>query len=226
MLRRRIKVRKYQAALIAATLVIMLGQAGKAETRSAKTRKPAAPVQVSANAEAPVATSASPEPQATRTASPAAPPMTADDRLPFMASDDRSSSADQPSGFGMIARTLGALLLVIGLLVAGSWCLKRIKGSPFRGSREDGHLEVLKTVTLGDRRSLTVARFGERILLIGSTPQSFALLAADDPEGHLSLLPEELPARSVAEVLSASEDYHYNQAPSFARELEQQDEWR
>ena len=147
-----------------------------------------------------------------------------DDRLDFMLHDDRNASADQPSSIGMMARALGALLLVIGLLVASAWCLRRLKGTPFGGAREDAQLTVLTTVSIGDKRSLTVVRFGERTLLLGSTQQSVTLLAADDDDA----LPTESSARSVAEVLSASEADAQSAPSSFAAELNRQEQgqWR
>jgi flagellar biosynthetic protein FliO len=148
-----------------------------------------------------------------------------DDRLEFMIHDDRNASADQPSSIGMMARALGALLLVIGLLVASAWCLRRLKGTPLGGAREDAQLAVLTTVSIGDKRSLTVVRFGQRTLLLGSTQQSVTLLAADDDD---DLLPVESSARSVAEVLSASEADPHTAPPSFAAELNRQEQgqWR
>lgn len=106
---------------------------------------------------------------------------TDDDRLPFMNSDN-STDASQPSALGLLARTLGALLLVIGLLIGSVWGLKRIRRPALGGKAESPELAVLTTVGIGDRRSLVVVRFGESMLLLGSTPQSVTLLATDDVE--------------------------------------------
>jgi flagellar biogenesis protein FliO len=73
---------------------------------------------------------------------------------------------------------------------------------------------VLTTVAIGDRRSLTVVRFGERTLLLGSTAQSVTLLASDDDD--LPALPEALAPRSVADALRASQDYPADSGLSFA----------
>src|SRR5207244_1968207 len=43
-----------------------------------------------------------------------------DDRRLFLA-DERQESASAPSAAGLLARTLGALLLIIGLIVAAAW---------------------------------------------------------------------------------------------------------
>jgi flagellar biosynthetic protein FliO len=218
-------------ALISAAVVLLLGfatslKAAPAQPKTAQAKAPttAAPVQTKAltTADAPSSTPAAVEPNPNdRTAAPSA----NDDRLDFMIHDEHGTNVEQPSSIGMMARALGALLLVIGLLVASAWCLRRLKGKTFSGSREDAQLTVLTTVSIGDKRSLTVVRFGERTLLLGSTQQSVTLLATDDDD---SLPPVESPARSVAEVLSASEDDAPTQPPSFAAELDHQGQgqWR
>ncbi len=87
-------------------------------------------------------------------------------------------------------------------------------------------MNVITTISIGDRRSLTVVRFGERTLLVGSTPQSFTLLASDDCESLLPFSFEESSPRSVADVLSASEGREINPSPSFAAELEHLEAWK
>jgi len=53
------------------------------------------------------------------------------DRLPFMADTDRESHEAAPSTTGLMLRTLGALLLIIGLIVAAAWGMKRFGGPRF-----------------------------------------------------------------------------------------------
>jgi len=161
---------------------------------------------------------------------PSTPPATSatpdDDRLPFMFGPETNANAEQPSAVGMLARTFGALLLIIGLLIGSTWALRRIKGSPFAASRDDARLVVLKTLSIGDRRTLTLVRFGERTLLLGSTQQSVTLLASDDDEALSSWSSAEPPFRSVADVLAASVDDTPTPEISFASELERRGEWR
>jgi flagellar biosynthetic protein FliO len=224
MWRKLIKNHKAQRALVALLLAASLahGALVVAVAAEGETAQPAPAAQ-------PVSTqpvSASPASQPDTSAQP-------DDRLPFMLKDE-GGTTDQPGGFGMLARTVGALLLIIGLLVASMWCLRRIKGSRFGAATEDARLAVLSTVSIGDRRSLTVVRFGDRLLLLGSTQQSVTLLASDDSEA-LSDGSEYMPPRSVAEVLGESEEANQaqtkqgqtkqGQTPSFADELEQLEKW-
>lgn len=147
-----------------------------------------------------------------------------DDHLPFMKSDQRHgpglTEAEPPSVAGLLARTFGALLVIIGLIVAGTWGLRRFGRTSFGNAAADAPaLAVLSSVSLGDRRTLSVVRFGDATLLVGSTPQGITLLATeknDDPE---PVPAAHIPTRvSVADLLEREEGA---ESRSFARELSQ-----
>jgi flagellar biosynthetic protein FliO len=136
------------------------------------------------------------------------------DSLPFM-KDSESETHQAPSAAGMLLRTLGALLLIVGLVVAGAWVMKRFGGGRFGKAIEDApELAVINSVGLGEKRSLAVVRFGERTLLIGSTPQSISLLAetqAKTPETNLLSVAdmlEKTPSDSFEEELSIATQYN------------------
>ena len=230
MQRRWLNNKLYSAALIAAALISIpafcaIAQAKQAGNRSVASPqpdpapKPDSAKQDSAKQDSAKQDSAKQEPSD-------------DDRLPFMAHEESDRSATQPGSLGMLVRTVGALLLIIGVLIGSMWCLRRIKGSAFGPSNEEAHLSVLKTISLGDRRALTVVRFGERMLLLGSTPQSLTLLASDEDETLMDMSAEKFSARSVADVLGSNEvpgsneDYLEHEKQPFALELEQQENWR
>lgn len=221
MRRGRIKHHQSYAAAVAAVCASLLLLCAGAEAKLVPVEPPAA-----AQSASPSPATAAPEtskPAAPATA-PAATPD--DDRLPFMRGPERGAEPAPPSAVGMLARTFGALLLVIGLLIGGTWCLRRIKGSPFAAGRDDARLTVIKTISIGERRSLTLVRFGERTLLLGSTQQSVTLLASDDDE-DLSNWSASGPAfRSVADVLAAGDDEPAAQPVSFANEMDRVNEWR
>jgi flagellar protein FliO/FliZ len=165
------------------------------------------------NAATSAATNSAPSPVA---AEPAATPLpaessakSADDRIPFMAQSGSEAGAEAPSAAGLLMRTLGALLLIIGLIAAAAWGLRRFGGARFGAPSEDApELAVLTTISLGDKRSLAAVRFGGRLLLIGSTAQSITLLATDDPKPVW-----DVQARSVADLLEEGE------TPSFEQSL-------
>ena len=121
------------------------------------------------------------------------------DNLPFMQTKESQTESSSPSAFGLMIRTVGALLLIVGLIVFAGWGLRKFGARFGVGNSNDGtKLTVLSTVPLGSNRSLAVVRFGERTLLIGSTPQSFALLATED-ENYSG---DNHSVRSVSELLS------------------------
>lgn len=150
----------------------------------------------------------------------AEPLRTSDDRIPFMADDRERTDAESPSTLGLLARTLGALMLIIGLIVAASWGIRRYGGEYFNSQRNIGggpELAVLSTVSLGDRRSISAVRFGDRVMVVGSTPQQITLLADDDTYDNVApptaitttsvartTTPKAPPMRSVADMLNAT----------------------
>lgn len=124
------------------------------------------------------------------------------ERLSFMAERDGVNAVAEPSTSGLIFRTFGALLLIGGLILAGAWGLKKFgAGNLGKVSPDAPDLAVVSTVSLGTNRTLSVVRFGEQTLLIGSTAQSFTLLAAENRFANQEFTPNT--TRSVAELLAA-----------------------
>jgi flagellar biosynthetic protein FliO len=143
----------------------------------------------------PAQTTTSEIPSASPQVTPESPVAPANDHLPFMKADE--TAVEAPSTGGLLIRTLGALLLIVGLIIGGAWALKRFAGNRFNTKSDEGPaLTVLSTVSLGDRRSLSVVRFGDRTLLLGSTQQSITLLSTESPTEIAPVL-----TRSVAELL-------------------------
>lgn len=124
------------------------------------------------------------------------------ERLTFMPDARQDARAEAPGASATLARTLGALLIVVGLVVAAGWGLRRFGGARFGSPRDDApELRVLNSVALGDKRSLVVVRFAGRELLVGSTAQSLTVLSSGAGEGARAYAP-----RSVAELLGSSAD--------------------
>ncbi len=120
------------------------------------------------------------------------------DHLPFMQADPVAPESQEPSSGGLLLKTMGAMLLVVGLIFFGAWGAKKLGfgGSKSSSSPDDPELTVLSTVSMGSGRTIATLQFGDRILLVGSTNDSFTLLAED--------VKAETPARSrsVAELLA------------------------
>ena len=148
-----------------------------------------------------------------------APTNSADyERLPFMQQSPAESSSEAPSAGGLLLRTFGALLLVLGLLVAAAWGLRRFGGGTLAGgSREDVDLSVLATLPLGERRSVSAVRFGDQLLLLGATAQTVTLLAKTTRPVPVTAAAQPR-MRSVAELLAEDAPPH-PVPPNFERAL-------
>ncbi|MDX2029406.1 MAG: flagellar biosynthetic protein FliO [Blastocatellia bacterium] len=155
-------------------------------------------------------------PGAMRQSNAAEPPARgAEERLPFMPRAREEAKGEAPGVGGLFLRTLGALIFIVGLIAAAAWGLRQMNGAGAGGSAGDApEMAVLGTVSLGDRRSLSAVRFGERILLIGATAQSITLLASQRRRPAWSAPP----MRSVAELLEEDEPPAFDEALARAGE--------
>ncbi len=72
------------------------------------------------------------------------------------------------------------LVLVLALIPAGAWLIRRMPGLRDQRTRS---ISVLETLNIGPRERLLVVRAGSRTLLIGATSQSISLLSSmpDNP---------------------------------------------
>ncbi len=73
-------------------------------------------------------------------------------------------------------RTAGALAMIIGMLLAAVWFLRRFGGARFGGGM-GSMIQVMDTRMIGPRRYVTVLRVGGRTLAVGVTEQNMTLLA-------------------------------------------------
>jgi flagellar protein FliO/FliZ len=89
------------------------------------------------------------------------------------------------SGLGL--QSLFAVLVVLGLVVALAWMLRRGALGPLRGGTRA--IAVETAVPLGERRSLVIVAVEGRRLLLGMTP------------GQISMVAELGPARPVEQPL-------------------------
>ncbi|MFN8009167.1 MAG: flagellar biosynthetic protein FliO [Terriglobia bacterium] len=74
------------------------------------------------------------------------------------------------------ARALGATLLILGLILSGALLLKRNMPHRFGAFRARKIIQILETVALGDKQSVTLLKVGEEHLLVGSTQTQINLL--------------------------------------------------
>ncbi len=133
-----------------------------------------------------------------------------DDRLPFMPHEEAKDSADSVGTGSIILKTFGAMLIIVGLIFFAAWGLKKFGfGNKSNANADAPELTIVSTVTVGSGRTISSIKFGSRVLLVGSTPQSFTLLADgpdDNYDGSFSAAATMGP-RSVAEMLEAEESF-------------------
>ena len=101
-----------------------------------------------------------------------------------------------PSMAGLLARTGIALALVVGLIYATAWMLRRAQaGTGLRSPRKSREpVAVESHVALGPRRSLYSVRWGKFRLLLGAGSSEISLLASEWAEGETASEPQaELP---------------------------------
>lgn len=132
-----------------------------------------------------------------------------DDRLPFMRQEQSASVEDEPSSAMLMAKSLGALMLIVGLIFCAAWGARKLGfGNAKPESADAVELSVVNTLTLGGGRSLVAVNFEGRTLLVGSTANAFTLIAEKQNSVDQISKP-----RSVAEMLE-------EEGVSFRREFE------
>ncbi|MCL2875245.1 MAG: flagellar biosynthetic protein FliO [Betaproteobacteria bacterium] len=118
---------------------------------------------------------------------------------------ETSGIPDPLTGLGQM---LFGLMLVLGILAAFAWLLKRFS-SPVRGS---GFLRVLGVTAVGPREKVVLLEVGKKILMLGVTPNNVRTLHVFE-HGELPLEP--MPA--ISSTGSGSSTF----ATSFAGRLAQ-----
>jgi len=87
-------------------------------------------------------------------------------------------------GLPDILNVVGSLALLLGVLYAGFWLLRRFGPRAVFGGPRGSALKLEGQLALGPRRSLVVVRFLNKRLVLGVTDQSITLLheAEDEPD--------------------------------------------
>jgi flagellar biosynthetic protein FliO len=78
--------------------------------------------------------------------------------------------------FSSATRATGSVVLLVGLILIGAFLLKRYWPGRFGAVAGERHIEVLETVALGERQSLTLVQVGQSRLLLARTAGSITLL--------------------------------------------------
>ena len=86
----------------------------------------------------------------------------------------KPAHVDPPSAAGTIGGTLFALALVLGLIFALAWLVRRMPG--LAGMRGGSGLRVVASLALGTRERLVVVEVGQTQLLLGTGAAGTRLL--------------------------------------------------
>lgn len=107
--------------------------------------------------------------------------------------NDGVATAAGSGSLGALGASLLALILVVALILALAWLLRRLPGATLRGHPE---LRVVAQLSVGVRERLLVVAVGERQHLIGVAGDRISLLSTlDTPLG-------EAPPSEFARLLS------------------------
>jgi flagellar biosynthetic protein FliO len=117
--------------------------------------------------------------------------------------DPKASRDDLPMGKVVLDLFL-KLLVVLGIAWVAIFILSKFKGTgaPLAGRR--GYLKVLESVTLGTNRSIHLVRVGEKVMVIGATPEQVNTLGEIDAPALLDELVGERSSSAFGAHLNAA----------------------
>jgi flagellar protein FliO/FliZ len=199
-------VRSRTARVLAVTLCCVLGASALAAGQAAPAATPAAaaptaPVDTPARPLAsPTTTAQAPAPVTAAPAPVAAPRVAAPGRPP-LPPPAAPGYAPGPSA-GSLFQTLASLMLVLGLLAALAWALKR--WGP-RGQVNAGGLRIVSALNLGGRERIIVVEVGDQWIVVGASPGRVNALATmprqESAAAPATLAPHGAPASSFSDWL-------------------------
>lgn len=104
---------------------------------------------------------------------------------------------------GDIITVMVGLLVVVGLIFASAWIVRRFNGGTTANSRV---IKVLAVTPLGAKEKLVLAAVGEQQILLGVTPQSITRLAELSEPIDLEAHPEGSPfARQLGALIGGKQ---------------------
>jgi flagellar biogenesis protein FliO len=122
---------------------------------------------------------------------------TVDNKLPPAASHAKPTAADKPIlpdlRFPWM-RTMGGMGLVICLMIGTYFAAKKFAPRYFAKGSTDRNLKVIETLSMGDKRSISMIEVAGSRFLVGNTPNQISLLAALPEQISLMSEPETPPS--------------------------------
>jgi len=89
-----------------------------------------------------------------------------------------------------LLKLLGALVLVVAGIYGFVYILRKMMGRKFSGNRGNDLIEVLETTYIEQKKSLSLVRFHDRAVLIGTADSGINVLAELDAEQTARILSE------------------------------------
>lgn len=117
-----------------------------------------------------------------------------------------AQGAEDPLSYQVLLRMSGGLLLVVGLVFAAAWGVRRFGRLPAAGS---GTLKLLGGIAVGQRERVVLIKAGNERLLLGVAPgrvQMLHTLAGETQEAPQSAAPNE--TAEVPEPRAGEESFH------------------
>jgi flagellar biosynthetic protein FliO len=109
-----------------------------------------------------------------------------------------------------IFQTIGGLGLVLSLIAAGFWGMKKFAPQYFTKRSSEKTLKVIETLSMGDRRSISLIQVANSRFLIGNTVHQINLLTALPDTFSLVSEPESPPGESKKEIRKETRTYFRN----------------
>jgi flagellar biogenesis protein FliO len=103
--------------------------------------------------------------------------------------------AEDPGADYSMFRAIGGLGLVIFLLIAGYFAARKFAPRYFAKGASDNNLKIIETLSMGDKRSISMIQVGNSRFLVGNTAHQINLLTG---------LPESISLVSEPETLSVT----------------------
>ena len=107
-------------------------------------------------------------------------------------------AAAAESDAGSAVRVFASLAVVIALIFAASWLMRRLQG----GVRSGGHLRCIESVAVGMKERVVLVQAGDRQLLLGVAPGNVRTLHVFDQPLVATAQPTTSPATAFRSVLS------------------------
>jgi flagellar biogenesis protein FliO len=140
------------------------------------------------------------------------------------ASGDTSTPLEKPSSYSgslSVWRSMVSLLLVLLLIVGGSFLLRRFMPSANRFSKDSG-LEILTRCAVGPKQSICLVKMGPRLVLVGLSPNHMAALDVVKGQEDIATILGQVETSAPESISSSFGKYFRQESVQFEEQAEEQ----